>query len=173
MRDDAPMLLRPSRGGRAPLATAVALLLATGCGDGGDDSSACGPITREALDSAYLVHVVGSGTDVEYGSDPPTSGPHQAGPTVEGVVDDAIPRPVQVGILEGGSVLLQHDPELPAGDLADLEALGGPGVVVAPNPDLPAPVVATAWTYKRTCDAVDVAALQEFVEQRSGKGPDG
>jgi hypothetical protein len=119
------------------------------------------------------VHVVGAETDVEYTSDPPTSGPHQAGPAVQGVVDDAIPRPVQVGILEGGSVLLQHDPDLQGDDLADLEALGGPGVVVAPNPDLPALVVATAWTYKRTCDAVDVAALREFVEERSGKGPDG
>jgi hypothetical protein len=167
------MLLPRSRGRRAPLTGAVALLLAAGCGGGGDDSAACGPITREALDSSYLVHVVGAETDVEYTSDPPTSGPHQAGPAVQGVVDDAIPRPVQVGILEGGSVLLQHDPDLQGNDLADLEALGGPGVVVAPNPDLPALVVATAWTYKRTCDAVDVAALREFVEERSGKGPDG
>jgi len=51
-------------------------------------------------------------------------------------------------------------------------ALGGPGVVIAPNPDRPDPVVATAWTAKRTCESVDVDALQEFVDERAGRGPD-
>jgi hypothetical protein len=163
----------PYRPRRAPLTGALVLLLVAACGGGDDDAATCGPITREALDSSYLVHVVGPETDVEYTSDPPTSGPHQAGPPVEGVVDEPIARPVQVGILERGDVLLQHRPDLSDGALADLEALAAPGVVIAPNPDLPAPVVATAWTYKRTCDDVDVAALQEFVDERSGKGPDG
>jgi hypothetical protein len=149
------------------------MVLMAACGGGDDDSAACGQITREALDPAFHVHIVGEDTAADYTTDPPTSGPHQAGPAVEGVVEDPIPRPVQVGILEGGHILLQHGPDLPEDDLADLQALGGPGVVVAPNPDLPAPVVATAWTHKRTCDAVDVAALQEFVDERSGKGPEG
>ena len=38
-----------------------------------------------------------------------------------------------------------------------------------PNPDLPGPVVATAWLFKRTCDAVDADALQEFVDERVGQ----
>lgn len=162
---------------RPPLSLACGALLialvAAGCGGDDGEPGACGPITREALDSAYLVHVLGTATAVEYTSDPPTSGPHQPGPPVDGVVDEAITRPIQVGILERGDVLLQHDPGLPAEQRADLESLGGPGVVVAPNPDLPAVVVATAWTAKRTCDLVDVAALQEFVDERSGKGPEG
>jgi hypothetical protein len=154
------------------LAAALVLLAPAACGGAGDSDSTCGPITREALDSSYLVHVLGTATDVEYTSDPPTSGPHQPSPDVDGVVDDAITRPIQVGILEDGDVLLQHG-DLPAADEAALEGLGGPGVVVAPNPDLPAVVVATAWTYKRTCDAVDIAALQEFIDERLGKGPEG
>ncbi|MGH9275923.1 MAG: DUF3105 domain-containing protein [Acidimicrobiales bacterium] len=169
MRDDAQVLLPPSRW----VATSLVLLMTAACGGGDGSGDACGPITREALDSAYLVHVLGTATDVQYTSDPPTSGPHQAGPDVDGVVDEPITRPIQVGILEQGDVLLQHGPDLPAADLADLKALGGPGVVVAPNPDLPAPVVATAWTYKRTCEAVDVAALQEFIDERVGKGAEG
>jgi len=149
----------------------LALVVALGgCGDSG--GAACGPITREALDPSYLVHVIGSDTDIEYQSDPPTSGPHQPGPPIDGVVDDPIPRPVQVGLLEQGDVLLQHDPGLPAAALADLQDLAGAGVVVAPNPDLDDPVVATAWLYKRTCSAVDTAALQGFIDERGGKGPE-
>lgn len=133
---------------------------------------ACGPIREEPLDPAYLVHVVGTGEDVEYTTDPPTSGPHKAGPPVEGVIDEPLPRPVQVGILERGDVLIQHAPDLTPEEQADLATVAGPGVVIAPNPDLPARVLATAWTHKRTCDAVDLDALQGFIEERRGKGPD-
>lgn len=169
LRDHVPVLLPPSRS----IAAALVLLLTAACGGGDDGDGACGPITREALDSAYLVHVLADADDVEYTSDPPTSGPHQPGPAGGGSLDDPISRPSQVGILEQGYVLLQYGPDLPPADLTALHGFGAPGVVVAPNPDLPAPVVATAWTYKRTCDAVDVAALQEFIDERSGKGPDG
>jgi hypothetical protein len=158
------------RARRCLAAVTFAGLLVAGCGDDGDH--ACGPIRREALDPAYVVHVLGSDTHVEYTSEPPTSGPHQLAPPVEGVVDDPIPRPVQVGILERGDVLLQHDPDLDPDAVRRLEGLAGDGVVVAPNPDLPSPIVATAWVYKRTCDTVDVAALQEFIDERHGKGPD-
>lgn len=143
------------------------------CGAGASRDAACGPTTRESLDPAYLVHVVGDAPGIEYTSDPPTSGPHQPGPPVAGVVDEPITRPVQVGILERGDILLQHDPELDGAALADLEALAGGRVVVAPNPDLPDPVVATAWLFKRTCQTVDVGALQEFADERAGKGPGG
>ncbi len=152
-----------------PLLSAVLVLTVAACGDDGGSDGACGPIQREALDSAYLVHVLGTETAVEYTSDPPTSGPHQPGPPVSGVVDEPITRPIQVGILERGDVLIQHRPDVTSQDLVEL---GREGVVIAPNPDLPAPVVATAWTYKLTCDAVDAAALQEFVEERAGKGPE-
>jgi hypothetical protein len=110
---------------------------------------------------------------VDYTSDPPTSGPHQAGPPVDGVVDDPITRPIQVGILERGDVLLQHDPDLPASELEELRTLAGTGVVVAPNPNLPSPIVATAWTFKQTCDTVDVSVLQDFVDDHAGNGPEG
>lgn len=142
------------------------------CGDDGA-TAACGPITREALDPAFLVHVVGDDAGVAYASDPPTSGPHQVGPPVEGVVDEPISRPVQVGILERGDVLLQHRADLAPTEVSALEALAGPGVVVAPNPGLTQPVVATAWLFKRACTSVDVDALRQFVDERAGRGPEG
>lgn len=158
---------------RTRLAPAAVLLVAGigACSSGGE--GACGPIRREALDPSYLVHVLGADVAVDYTSDPPTSGAHQPGPPVDGAVDDPIALPIQVGILERGDVLLQHDPDLGADDLAALRDLAGEGVVVAPNPDLPDPIVATAWVYKRTCSAVDVGALEEFIDERAGNGPEG
>jgi len=170
--DDAAMVRRTPRR-RSASAALCSLLLAGGCGGEDAGDGGCGPITREGLDPAYLVHVLGTDDEVAYTSDPPTSGPHQPAPAVEGVSDEPIPRPVQVGILERGDVLLQHDPDLAAVDTAALEELAGDGVVVAPNADLPSQVVATAWLFKRTCDEVDVAALEEFADERRGKGPDG
>jgi len=161
---------------RCPPARGLVLVLVTavvgGCSGSDTGAAACGPTRREPLDPAYLVHVVGN-EEIEYTSDPPTSGPHQPGPAVQGVVDVPISRPVQVGILERGDVLLQHDPDLRGTGRADLEALAGDRVVVAPNPDLRDEVVATAWLFKRTCRTVDAAALQEFVQEHVGQGPEG
>jgi hypothetical protein len=148
-----------------------ALAAVGGCGEADRSAGGCGPILREGLDPAYLVHVLGDATDVEYRSDPPTSGPHQPAPSQTGVVDDPLTRPVQVGILERGDVLLQHRPGLAADDVAALEGLAGDRVVVAENPDLPDPVVATAWVFKRTCREVDLDALTDFIDERAGNGP--
>lgn len=175
----------------APLLLAAGLVaLSSGCGSDpgqgtngaatsqGSDSTAasekhaCGSMFEERLDPSYLVHVVGDGEDVEYTTDPPTSGPHKAGPPMQGVVDKPLSRPVQVGILERGDVLIQHRADLPVAQQERLATLAGPGVVIAPNLDLPAPVVATAWTYKQTCETVDLGALQGFIDARRGKGPD-
>jgi hypothetical protein len=157
-------------------ARAAAVLVAAAglaaCAGGGDGEGACGPTTREALDPAYLVHVLGDADGIEYTSDPPTSGPHQPGPEVDGVADEPLPPPIQVGILERGDVLVQFDPSLDDAAVAGLEELAGSDVVVAPNPDLPAPVVATAWLFKRTCDAVDVEALTAFAAAHAGQGPE-
>lgn len=156
-----------------PTVALVAALAPTllACGSGSGSDGACGPIRREALDPQFLVHVLGD-APVEYTSDPPTSGPHQPTPEVSGVVTEPMSRPIQVGVLERGDVLLQHQPDLAADQLSELQALAGTGVVVAPNADLDEPVVATAWLYKRSCSSVDADALREFVEERQGKGPE-
>lgn len=156
-----------------PKIAAASLLVAlVGCGSSGSGGDgACGPIRREALDPDFLVHVRPD-QPVDYTSDPPTSGPHQPAPPVTGAVDEPLPRPIQVGILEAGDVLLQHRTDLPAADVEALRRLAGERVVVAPDPDLDDAVVATAWVHKRSCSAVEVTALERFIEERVGKGPD-
>lgn len=171
-----PRRLRPVPAPLTALIAAASLgLVGAACSEEDRSQAACGPIRREALDRRSLVHVLPAGPVPDYPTDPPTSGPHQPAPPVEGVVDRAIDRPVQVGILEGGRILLQHR-DLDAGDRRRLEELAGPEVVVAPAvAGLPgdAVVVATAWLAKRTCTAVDLDALSTFVDRRAGRGPGG
>ena len=79
-------------------------------------------------------------------------------------------RPVQVGALEGGEVLLQYR-DLSDRELRDLAQLVTDNVVVAPNPALPDRVVATAWLFKQTCSGVDATVLRGFIRTRAGHGP--
>jgi hypothetical protein len=75
-------------------------------------------------------------------------------------------------ILEEGGVLIQYR-DLDEAEVAGLAELAGDQVVVAPNSELPAPVVATAWLAKRTCDELDLDALGQFIDERLGQGPEG
>lgn len=75
-------------------------------------------------------------------------------------------------MLEQGGIVIQHR-DLDDGSRRALEGLAGDQVVVAPNPTLPAPVVATAWLTKLECTAADVSALRAFIDAHQGQGPEG
>lgn len=164
------IITRPLPATVGPLAIVVLLLLVplASCGTGGA-SEGCGPDRRESLDS-NLGHVLPGAPEPRYLTDPPTSGPHQPGPPIAGVVDEPIAPPLQVGLLEEGSVLIQHR-DLDAAAERELDALASDTVVVAPDPDLGDPIVATAWVHKLTCSTVDTDALQQFIDDRVGGGP--
>lgn len=161
-----PALLRPTA---IVLALVVGSLLGACSDDGGD--GACGPVRREPLDGRS-VHVLPGADEPDYRTDPPTSGPHLPTPSTESVRDEPVPTPVQVGLLEEGRVLLQHE-GLDDAERAEVEALAGDDVVVAPAVGLPddAAVVATAWVTKQVCTAVDVETLRRFAEDHAGGGP--
>ncbi len=145
----------------------VAVLAACG---GGSEDSACGPVAREALDPNSGLHVL-PGQDVpDYESNPPTSGAHYSLPPPTGAVDEAIDLPLQVTALEGGVVLVQLQ-GLSDDDVAALEELASDEVVVAPNEDQADPVVLTAWLTKQTCSGVDVATVEQFIDEQQGRGP--
>lgn len=151
----------------------ASLLALAACGDDGADdatASGCGDDQQERIDPASANHVFAGGEEPDYLTDPPTSGPHAPAPARDGVLDAPLSRPEQVGHLEAGGVLLQHG-DLPADQLAALEALAGPAIVVVANDDLPAPIVATAWTRKLSCVTVDADALSTFADAHLGRGP--
>jgi drug/metabolite transporter (DMT)-like permease len=168
-----PVLTRrprvPTGSTPAVLVLVVALAL-VGCGDGvpGGGGGPCEATRTEELDPNSNQHVLPNAPPPEYLSDPPTSGPHQPSRELSGVVDEEIPAPVQVGLLEVGGVLIQYDADLEDATLADLADLD-PVVVVAPNDDLPEPVVATAWRHKMVCSEASLADLRDFVAEFAGR----
>ena len=121
---------------------------------------------HEKLDPRSVQMVLPNAAEPEYTTNPPTSGPHLMNPGTKGVQAKALTKPVQIGVLETGAVIIQHD-GLTAAERKQVEDLAGDPIVVAPNADLPAgkKVVATAWTWKLACSGVDPAALRQFIAQ--------
>lgn len=164
--------LTPRRWAAATLCVICAATL-TNCGSSSTAPGSCGPSTRESLDPRSLQHVLPSAPPPSFLTDPPTSGPHQPTPPIDGVQHRPIPAVQQVGLLEGGMVVVQYH-GLRDAQVQQLEALAGDTVVVAPADALPkgAEVVATAWLHKQTCSALDTQALQSFIDARAGHGPE-
>jgi hypothetical protein len=149
---------------------ALSAVAACGGGPSGSAASACDQPIREELDPASFTHVIDPAT-ANFKTDPPTSGPHVSGAVPTGLVDGALPGAVQVAILEAGHVIVQYR-DLTGDDLDEVKLFAGAQVVVAPNADLPAPVIATAWTYKLTCDALDIDAIETFIANHAGAAVD-
>jgi len=113
-----------------------------------------------------------------YAVDPPAGGNHLgSGAAGSGVYADAS-VPVDgllVHSLEHGYVVLWHQPGLdPAGlaQLVELQEASGNDVIVAERASLPVPVAATAWGHRLLCGAVEPEALERFVAERVGNGPE-
>jgi hypothetical protein len=180
MAIEALPMLTPLARPLVPSLLGVLLLATSACGGGSDASDdtppqGCGEVVRERLDPDSLVHILPGGDEPDYLTDPPTSGPHAPTAPVGGLRDETLGRSEQVGLLEAGIVIVQHDDSLPDADVEAIEGLADPErVVVAPNDDLPAPIVATAWTRKLLCTSVEHGgrqALADFVEARAGQAP--
>ena len=167
--------LRPLPATSAPVLVVLAALVLGSCGGGSDGTGpepaapGCGQDRQEPLDPRSTHHLLPGAPEPPYAGDPPTSGPHLAGASPTGVQQQPLPRPVQVGVLERGGVLVQHD-GLDGDDRRRVEGLAGDLVVVAPHPGLPAPVVATAWRHRLECRGVDLAALRAFIAAHQGRG---
>ncbi|MEM8707961.1 MAG: DUF3105 domain-containing protein [Actinomycetota bacterium] len=143
-------------------------LLLVACG--GDEAVGCIEL-REPEDQASGLHVLSEGA-VEYQTDPPTSGPHIAGPTPEGALDVPVLPEIQVRLLESGGAMVQYDESVTADELAALAAIASPTIVVAPAAgDLPDRIVATAWTWKLSCGVVDADRVVTFAAERGVDAP--
>jgi len=163
---------RRSSGTRFPGVVLVAGLIVTACGGQGSLSADCDDAVVEELDPTWTVHLLPGAPEPEFPTDPPTSGPHYAAEPETGVVEAPLSGTAQVTILEGGSALLQYRPDdLSDADRGRLERMAEDGVVIAPQPGLPDPVVATAWTTKQRCQGVALDTLTAFVDDYGGQGP--
>ena len=125
--------------------------------------------------------------DVEYGTDPPTSGDHYGNPseTLSGALADGAyleypPVGRSVHSLEHQRVEIQYSPDLPEEDQLALKGVfdaDPAGVIFFPNPDMPYDVAVTGWTNLLGCDSYDgdatLDAVQDFRDEFRGPEGDG
>lgn len=117
---------------------------------------------------------VESGTDVVYDSPAPTSGTHWGDAVAPcGPYDEQPPLEAVVHTMEHGAVVLWYGPDVDEDgreELLDVMGRFDSHVIVAPNPDIESPVVATAWDRRLALDSPSDPLVREFAETYRNRG---
>ena len=102
---------------------------------------------------------------VQYTEVPPVGGSHNPVWQNCGYYAAPVHNENAVHSLEHGAVWITYDPDLPAADIAKLEALvkGNTYLLISPYKGLPSPVVASAWGVQLQLDGVDDPYLIAFI----------
>lgn len=174
------------------VAIVVYLLFFAGSGGSGaaDDGAATGDLP-ESGDPALLEDVeqypsegtahVSEGTDVNYETTPPTSGPHYSSTAAAGFYEETPQLGRIVHSLEHGAVVIYYDPAALDADAREhLQALANEytgtwsSVIVAPHPadDPDSAYVLTAWRHKLEMDEYDRDVVRAFLAEYLGRGPE-
>jgi hypothetical protein len=146
-----------------------------------EGEAACSDIER--FQDGGAQHVV-DGTDVQYETNPPSSGDHYDTPAEPGFYDVAsgaqLPEERLVHNLEHGQIVFWYDPnnEKVQDDLERLienqpteHALT---LLAAPSSDIEPPTgfTMTAWGAMQSCEEVSEAAINGFRAEFQGRGPE-
>lgn len=148
--------------------TVVTILLVGACAPE-PEPAACGPVEHPPFQTGG--HLVGDAEPpVEYSSTPGTSGWHTGGTPRTGVLDEPLPEPEIVAVLERGQVVAAYDPDrLPTADVELLEeAARGrfrDELTVTPFDGMDAPLVLNSLGTRQACDQLDTEVLERFVER--------
>jgi len=113
---------------------------------------------------------------VEYNRTPPLGGPHNPRWLACDVYSESVPHEFAVHSMEHGAVWLAHSPDLPEAQVGALEELARTNeeyVLVSPEPDLAAPVVAATWGAALEVESADDPRLEHFVRAYAGGGQGG
>jgi len=168
------------------LLLALSLIVpACGGGQGGGEATATtGSVTTFADPGIQTFPDEGrtqvpAGTDIQYDTDPPTSGLHYPDPQPGGFYTDPVAAGSLVSSMENGGVIIYYDAApLTAPDLDSLRLLAEahPGdssqVVVVPRTDPLHPIILTAWTHMLPLDGFDQGRIDNFIALFLGKGPE-
>ncbi len=119
------------------------------------------PVTTFAI--ASFEHVE---TPVSYPQTPPVGGDHHPGWQNCGVYDEPVPNENAVHSLEHGAVWVTYDATLAASEVAQLAKLaaGQTHVLVSPFPEIPAPIVLSAWGVQQRFDRADDPGIAAFIQ---------
>lgn len=109
---------------------------------------------------------------VQYAQNPPVGGDHNPIWLNCGIYDQPVPNENAVHSLEHGAVWITYQPTLPTTAVEQLRKLvrGRTYVILSPYPNLPAPVVASAWGVQLLLTGADDARLPRFL-QKYVQGP--
>ncbi|WP_284012998.1 DUF3105 domain-containing protein [Halobaculum litoreum] len=121
------------------------------------------------------------GTDVDYGTRPPTSGPHYSGTVSAGFYEEPQPMGDVVHTLEHGAVVAYYDPEAITEDARSnlrtwARSFTGTwrSFLAMPYPydDPETPYTLTAWRHLLRLAEYDEAAVRAFCAEYLGRGPE-
>jgi len=117
----------------------------------------------------------------DYGTAPPTSGPHIGPPLQQAdgaYAESPAPQDV-VHSLEHGRVAIQYSPDLTEADQLDIKGLydsAYSGALLFPNPDMPYRIAATSWTNLIGCEKYEGAktldAIRAFAVEHYSDAPE-
>ena len=117
-------------------------------------------------------HVSGA---VTYGASPPAGGEHNPVWLDCGTYDGPVPNENAVHSQEHGAVWVTYRPDLPAEQVASLKTqLRDTYEILSPYPNLPAPVVVSAWGKQLKLTGADDKRLGAFVKEyrQAGSAPE-
>ena len=122
---------------------------------------------------------VPEGTDVDYGTNPPTSGDHFAVPAEDGAYTDAPATEALVHSLEHGRIIIQYQDGVPDSVRGDLKALFDEDpyhvILTLNETGMPFEVAATAWTRTLGCPEMNEQAfdaIRAFRDEFRDEGPE-
>lgn len=102
---------------------------------------------------------------IDYARTPPTNGDHAPLWQNCGYYSEPIDDRTAVHSMDHGVVWISYRPDLPQAQVEELRSYAEEDyTIVAPHPDLPAPVVATAWRVQLELDGADDPRLRQFVD---------
>jgi len=114
------------------------------------------------------------GTEVDYQTNPPTSGDHYAQPTPWGVYQEELLDGNVVHALEHGGIWISYK-EIDEASVGTLERIGrdnGGSVVVSPRSANDAPIAVASWGRLMKLDTVDEEAIREYIMLNKNKSPE-
>lgn len=138
-----------------------------------DDITIEGLKTFPGLTAVHVTTAVDYKAD--YGMDPPAGGNHNAVWLNCGVYDQPQQNENATHSLEHGAVWVTYDPSLSEADVTALrDAMPSTYAILSPYPNLPAPVVASAWGAQVQLDGVDDPRLAQFIQKywKSASAPE-
>lgn len=113
---------------------------------------------------------------VSYDQNPPVGGPHNPAWQNCGVYTQPVANENAVHSLEHGAIWITYQPGLPDAELQKLQTLARQSGyrLLSPHPDLPAPIMLSAWSYQLQVEQADDPRLTDFIQkyEQNPQGPE-